>query len=123
MKYTVDDPPAQSKPETKYYTITDRMDALPAGLWGTSVTFTAEITDIPTGCQWHIKAPLGLIQKTTCTIEPAADPERGYCLVEEVEVIGSRLLTGTVISRISGECPGRHKRFADGLTKTESNTN
>lgn len=115
VKYTVDEPPPGGDPATKYYTVTDHMDALPAGLWDTTVSFKSEITDIPTGIKWFIKAPLGLAQTTYWTIEPVEDPGTGFCLCEKIEITCSRLLIGTVKSKCEGNYPGVHGKIVDKL--------
>jgi hypothetical protein len=113
VKYTTDTAPANSDPATKFYTVTDHMDALPAGLWDTTVSFKAEITDIPTGVKWVIKAPLGLTQLTMWTIEPAVAPETGFCLVEDIQITCSRLLVGTVKGKCEANYPGVHRKIIE----------
>jgi len=106
--------PASSKnPATKYYTVTDHMNALPAGLWDTTVKFESEITDIPTGVEWIIHAPLGIYQVTFWTIEPAPESEGRFYFVEDVTITCSRLLVGTVKGKCIENQPGIHQKFID----------
>ncbi|CBX91685.1 predicted protein [Plenodomus lingam JN3] len=110
-------------PQAKRYQVTDHMHALPAGLWGTTVSFLAEMTDVEDGVLWRIKAPLGLLQTTTWKLtrterleedeaKGVVDEERGeWSLVEEVEIKANRLLTGTVKAKCEENWPGVHGRF------------
>ena len=118
--YTVVDPPSDApNPATKYYKVTDNMHTLPRGLWDTTVTFGAEITDIENGCEWVIRAPLGLVQNTMWTLEPALDTdgteENTLCLVEDVSITCSRLLVGTVKGKCEENWQGIHARFVQHL--------
>lgn len=92
------------------------------------MSFTAEITDIENGVNWIVHAPLGLMQKTLFTVEDAGDKdseldekerEGRLVLVEEVELKCSRLLIGTVKSKIEGNWSGIHKRWIEHLEKVE----
>jgi len=94
------------------------MHTLPKGLWDTTVTFEAQITNTDDGVLWVIKAPLGLVQQTKWTIvrnaevgkgkEKAAEEDKSeWSLVEEVEIKASRLLVGTV----KGKCEENWRRI------------
>jgi hypothetical protein len=116
--YTTADPPADApNPKTKYYRITDNMQALPKGLWDTTVAFDAEITDIDNGVEWVIRAPLGLLQRSTWTVEPALEADGAAAeggalvLVEDVLISCSRLLVGTVRGKCEDNWRGVHARF------------
>jgi hypothetical protein len=89
------------------------MNALPAGLWDSTVKFDCEITDIPSGVEWIIHAPLGIYQVTSWTIEKAEEPEEGVYFVEDVSITCSRLLVGTVKGKCEANQEGVHKKFAD----------
>jgi hypothetical protein len=120
VKYTVDEPPSTAtNTATKYYTITDHMDALPRAIWDATVSFNAEITDISNGIEWVIKAPLGLVQTSVWTIEPAldtdGDADTKLCLVEDVVISCSRLLVGTVKSKCESNWSGIHAKFVQKL--------
>ena len=115
-------------PNTKRYKVTDHMQALPKGLWDSTVTFESQITNTDNGVLWVIKAPLGLVQNTTWTIvrnadvgrEAAEDGEAAenqgeLSLVEEVEIKASRLLVGTVKGKCEENWRGVHGRFVGHL--------
>ncbi|KAF2850187.1 hypothetical protein T440DRAFT_468864 [Plenodomus tracheiphilus IPT5] len=126
-------PADATMPQAKRYKVTDHMNALPAGLWGTTVSFTAEMTDIEDGVLWIIKAPLGLVQTTmwrlmrTDTlseedVKGVAPEERGeWSLVEDVEIKANRMLAGTVKGKCEENWSGVHARFTkhleEGLSK------
>ncbi|KAL5113625.1 hypothetical protein ACEQ8H_008490 [Pleosporales sp. CAS-2024a] len=105
-------------PNAKRYKITDHMHALPKGLWDSTVTFEAEMTDMEDGILWVIKAPLGLTQTSTwrClrTDSLAAEDRKGdgeWSLVEEVEISANRLLVSTVKSKGEENWPKTHAKF------------
>ncbi|KAI8936630.1 hypothetical protein NX059_007029 [Plenodomus lindquistii] len=127
--------PADSTiPNAKRYKVTDHMEALPAGLWGTTVSFTAEMTNVEDGVLWVVKAPLGLVQTTwwklvkTETLDEhdvkgVVERERGeWSLVEDVEIKANRMLTGTVKGKCEENWPGTHAKFVahlkQGLAKS-----
>lgn len=121
MSYTCDTAPADANPDTKYYTVTDHMEALPRGLWDTTVAFTAQLTNIEKGVHWRINAPLGLVQTSFWTVEreagagAGAEAEPPLWLVEEVEIRCSRLLVGTVRAKVEANSEGIHRKFVDRL--------
>ncbi|KAH5738362.1 hypothetical protein HBI17_187690 [Parastagonospora nodorum] len=115
-------PANPSNPEAKRYKITDHMHALPKGLWDSTVTFEAEMTDMEDGVLWIIKAPLGLVQRTTwrClrTASLAEEDRKGegeWSLVEDVEINANRLLVGTVKGKCEENWPGAHGKFVKHL--------
>lgn len=108
------------------------MRALPKGLWDSTVTFEAHITDVDEGIDWLILAPLGLRQTTTWRLVktdtlPSEDiaglefeGERGeHCLVEDVKIEANRLLTGTVKGKCQENWKGVHGRFVERLKRGE----
>jgi len=118
---TADPPPASPIPNTKYYTVTDHME-VPLGLWDSTVSFTAEITDVPTGIEWLIRGPLGLVQTTSWLIQASSTSEdedkKCLYLVEEVEIRCSRLLVGVVRTKCEDNWRGIHGGFVELLTKS-----
>lgn len=114
VSYETKPTPTSSKNLTaKYYTVTDHMNALPHGLWDSTVNFEAEITDIPKGVEWVIHAPLGVCQVTFWTIEPAPEHEGRFYFVEDVSITCSRLLVGIVKGKCIENQPGVHQKFVD----------
>jgi hypothetical protein len=103
------------------------MNALPKGLWDTTVSFEAEMTDIEDGILWVIKAPLGLVQQTTWRalktaslseedVGGVAEGERGeWSLVEDVEIKANRMLVGTVKGKCEENWRGAHGKFLQHL--------
>lgn len=130
---TLPSPP--SAPDTKRYKVTDNMHTLPKGLWDTTVTFEADITDTEDGIEWIIRAPLGLVQRTTWRVvrRESLGGEKGHVvlqagwtdgegegewsLVEDVEIKASRFLTGTVRGKCEENWRGVHGRFVGHLGK------
>jgi hypothetical protein len=113
-------PSDSSSPNIQRYKVTDHMNALPAGLWGTTVSFEAEMTDLEDGISWVIKAPLGLVQRTTwkCLKKDTLDDgeregEGEWCLVEDVEIKANRMLVGTVRGKCEENWKGAHARFLE----------
>ena len=114
-------------PDAKRYKITDHMNALPKGLWDTTVSFEAEMTNMEDGILWVIKAPLGLLQKTTWRalrtaslsgedIGGVAEADRGeWSLVEDVEIKANRMLVGTVKGKCEENWRGAHGKFVEQL--------
>jgi hypothetical protein len=102
------------------------MHALPKGLWDSTVSFESEMTNTEDGILWIIKAPLGLVQRTTwrcLRTESLADGDRvgaeaeasEWSLVEDVEIKANRLLTGTVKSKCEENWKGAHAKFVGHL--------
>jgi hypothetical protein len=96
------------------------MNALPAGLWDTTVKFDAHMTDLEDGVLWIIKAPLGLTQRTTwrcLRTEELGEEDRTegeeseWSLVEDVEIKANRMLVGTVKGKCEENWPGAHGKF------------
>jgi hypothetical protein len=134
--------PATSTSATKSYRVTDHMHTLPKGLWDTTVTFEADITDTEDGIEWIIRAPLGLVQRTTWRVVPraslkederrgedregildggkeGADGEGEWSLVEDVEIKANRVIVGTVRGKCESNWRGVHGRFLGHLKETK----
>ncbi|KAF2032418.1 hypothetical protein EK21DRAFT_87275 [Setomelanomma holmii] len=120
-------PTEAATPNAKRYKVTDHMHALPKGLWDSTVTFVAEMTDTEDGILWIVKAPLGLVQTTTwrcLKTEGLANADKGseagqreWSLVEDVEIKANRLLTGTVKAKCEENWKGSHSRFVEHLRR------
>lgn len=124
-------PSEESAPNTKRYKVTDHMHTLPKGLWDTTVTFESQITNTEDGVEWVIKAPLGLVQRTTWKLVRREDVGKGkekaseddaseeqkseWSLVEDVEIKASRLLVGTVKGKCEENWRGIHGKFVGHL--------
>ena len=95
-------PPSEATAEEyhcQWYSITDKVNYLPGGLYSGSVTFNACFHDLPDGLQSHIYAPMGLDMKGRWTLggslpgEPRQAveiglglPKTGLWLREDVEM-------------------------------------
>ncbi|KAJ4337230.1 hypothetical protein N0V87_004903 [Didymella glomerata] len=132
-------PSSASAPNTKRYKVTDNMHTLPKGLWDTTVTFEADITDTEDGIEWIIRAPLGLVQRTTWRVvkRETLSGEKGnvvgssagdwtdavgegeWSIVEDVEIKANRMLTGTVKGKCEANWRGVHGRFVGHLREAE----
>jgi hypothetical protein len=125
--YETLDPPANAPdPKTKYYKVTDVMHALPRGIWDTTISFNAEITNLEKGVLWVIRAMMGFNQTSRWLIEPAEEEDKAkepgctLVLIEDVELSGSRLVVGTAKRKCEENWKGVHGRFIDHLKKLEA---
>lgn len=105
-------PPAEATAEEyhcQWYSVTDKVNYLPGGLYSGSVTFNACFHDLPDGLQSHIYAPLGLNMKGRWTLggslpgEPRQAveiglgvPKTGLWLREDVEMKVNVVMGGFV---------------------------
>jgi hypothetical protein len=126
-------PPDVSAPEAKRYKVTDKMHALPRGLWDSTVTFEIDMTNTENSLIMVVKAPLGLTQRSEWKLVRAEDLGKGkgkaedgddegegkgkteWYLVEEVEIRASRLLVGVVKGKCEENWRGTHGRWVEGL--------
>ena len=105
-------PPSEATAEEyhcQWYSITDKVNYLPGGLYSGSVTFNACFHDLPDGLQSHIYAPMGLDMKGRWTLggslpgEPRQAveiglglPKIGLWLREDVEMKVNVVMGGFV---------------------------
>lgn len=131
-------PSDEATPDTKRYKVTDHMHTLPKGLWDTTVNFESQMTNTEDSLIMVIKAPLGLVQRSTWKLVRAEDLGKGkekvvveetegegidgkkeekseWFLVEDVEIKASRLLVGTVKGKCEENWRGIHGRFVEHL--------
>lgn len=111
-------PLVQPHIDAKYYTVTDHMTALPKGLYDSTVTFDAALTDTKNGTHWLIHGPLGYVQTTVWTIE---GEEEELELVETAKIEAKLVLAGMIKKKILGNSPGIHRRFLEELAKGHAN--
>lgn len=99
------------------------MHTLPAGLWDSNVSFDTEMTDLENGCDWVIRAPLGIYQHSKWLIENALETDGGeenkLCLVEDTSITCSKLLVGTVKGKCEANWKGTHGKFVERLAATD----
>jgi len=105
-------PPPNASPEEfacQWYSISDKVNYLPGGLYTGSVTFNGCFHDLPDGLQTHIYAPMGLNMKGRWTLggslphEPRQPveiglgvPKSGLWLREDVDMKCNMVMTGFV---------------------------
>lgn len=105
-------PPSEATAEEyhcQWYSVTDKVNYLPGGLYSGSVTFNACFHDLPDGLQSHIYAPMGLDMKGRWTLggslpgEPRQAveiglglPKTGLWLREDVEMKVNVVMGGFV---------------------------
>lgn len=105
-------PPSEATAEEyhcQWYSVTDKVNYLPGGLYSGSVTFNACFHDLPDGLQSHIYAPMGLNMKGRWTLggslpgEPRKAveiglgvPKTGLWLREDVEMKVNVVMGGFV---------------------------
>jgi hypothetical protein len=113
------------------------MQTLPKGLWGSTVTFEAQMTDTDDGVLWVVKAPLGLLQKTTWRLmkvnmlaendiksaNVAVEGDKGeWALVEDVNIEANRLILGVATGKCEASWRTAHGKFAKSLHEGEAKT-
>ena len=123
-------PSEPNTPETKRYKVTDIMQTLPKGLWGSTVTFEAQMTNTENGVIWINKAPLGLLQNTTWRLmkvdvlvendiksaNVAVEGDKGeWALVEDVNIEANRLILGIATGKCEAGWRATHGKFAKSL--------
>ncbi|KAL1853198.1 hypothetical protein Daus18300_011846 [Diaporthe australafricana] len=100
------------------YKVTDIVETMPKGIWGSSVESSYEFTNMELGLFARIKSPLNVVMDTFWTIEPSKDG--GLELVEACEIKCSRLLIGIVKSLNEGGWSKIHAKMLDRLKKEVS---
>jgi hypothetical protein len=127
-------PSDPSSPATKRYKVTDIMQALPKGIWGSTVTFEAEMTDTEDGVKWVNKAPLGLLQTSTWRLMRTdmvheadaananiiSEGDNGeWALVEEVLITANKLILGIAVGKCESSWKTTHGKFVKSLQEGE----
>lgn len=82
---------------TKNYSVIDRVEALPKGLWSSSATSRQELTDKDDGIAIIIRAPLGVVVKAVWTIKAEGE---GLVLNFVSDITASRFLAGFLTKRL-----------------------
>ncbi|KAF5006164.1 hypothetical protein FDECE_7439 [Fusarium decemcellulare] len=100
----------------KCYSVTDRVHALPAGLWDSDAVSTAEFFDLDRGVFVRMHCPMSVVIETVWQIREADD---GSCeIVEDVVISCSRLLVGVVKSSCEAGWKGVHGNMIEGLKRS-----
>lgn len=95
----------------KCYVVTDRVHALPAGLWDSDVVSRYEFVDIATGVFVRIRSPLGVVMESVWEVREKGEGGAGLELVEDIVITCSRLLIGTVKSTCDSGWQGIHLKM------------
>ncbi|CZT22277.1 uncharacterized protein RCC_08146 [Ramularia collo-cygni] len=111
-----DSPPSATPDEAEHmtwYTITDKINYLPGGLYSSEVSYKAGFYDLPVGLQTHVFAPAGVDIKSKWSVcgnapgEPREPPELGVnaprdglYIKEELDLRCNMFMTGFIKSNI-----------------------
>lgn len=103
-------PPAGRRPPA-VYEVTDRVHALPAGLWDSDVVSTYEFTDLEKGMFVRLRSPLSVMMETVWEVREVEGSPGALELVEEVNISCSRLLVGVIKGQCEGNWKGIHEKM------------
>jgi hypothetical protein len=96
--------------EPKCYSVTDKVHALPAGLWDSDVVSRYEFINIERGVFVRIRSPLSVVMESVWEIREKSGPE-DLELVEDIVISCSRLLMGTVKGTCESGWQGIHEKM------------
>lgn len=96
----------------KCYTVTDRIQALPAGLWDSDVVSKCEFFNLGSGVFVRMHGPMGIVIETVWQVREVGE---GCELVENVTIKCSRVLVGIVKSSCESGWRGVHGKMLDRL--------
>lgn len=99
----------------KCYTVTDKVHALPAGLWDSDVVSTYEFINLEKGVFVRIRSPMSVLMETVWEIKEG--PEGGLVLSEDILIKCSRLLLPIVKSTCESGWKGIHEKMVNELKK------
>jgi hypothetical protein len=99
----------------KCYTVTDKVQALPAGLWDSDVVSTYEFINLDRGVFVRIRSPLSTVMETVWEVR---ESESGQLeLVEDIVIKCSRLLVGVVKNTCEAGWKGIHEKMIAKLSE------
>lgn len=128
IKYEAIDKPMDPEPQLptdrglhgvaapKCYQVTDKVHALPAGLWDSDVVSTYEFINLEKGVFIRIRSPLNTIMETVWTIQEKKGGG-GYELMEDVVIKCSRLLVGVIKNTCEGSWRDIHEKMVAEMQK------
>ncbi|KKY35442.1 hypothetical protein UCDDA912_g04574 [Diaporthe ampelina] len=103
---------------TKSYEVTDELENIPKGIWGSTVVSTYEFTNIEYGVFSRVKSPLGVVINTRWDIKEGDDGKLD--LVQAAEISCSKPL----MSLVKGRCEaGWGKIHAKMLERLQNEAN
>jgi hypothetical protein len=109
-------PTATSTP--KCYQVTDKVHALPAGLWDSDVVSTYEFINIEKGVFVRIRSPLNVTMETVWEVKEG--PNGGLVLSEDILIKCSRLLVPVIKSTCESGWKGIHEKMINKLKETDA---
>ncbi|KAL7950715.1 hypothetical protein V8C42DRAFT_307306 [Trichoderma barbatum] len=106
--------------EPAYYSVTDKVHTLPAGLWDSNVESTNEFVNLEKGVFVRLYSPMNVVMETVWTVR---ENENGAIeLVEDVLIKASRLLVGTVKSMCSTNWTTFHGKIVNLMKESSSSS-
>lgn len=96
------------------YRVTDKVHALPAGLWDSDVVSTYEFINIERVVFVRIRSPMNTTLETVWEVEETEDGR--LALVEDVVIQCSRFLIGIVKGTCESGWQGIHEKMIGGLS-------
>lgn len=104
--------------EPAYYSVTDKVHTLPAGLWDSNVESVNEFVTLEKGVFVRLYSPLNVVMETVWTVKENGNG--GVDLVEDVLIKASRLLVGTVKTMCNTNWRTFHGKIVDVMKETSS---
>lgn len=104
--------------EPAYYSVTDKVHTLPAGLWDSNVESVNEFVTLEKGVFVRLYSPLNVVMETVWTVKDNGNG--GVDLVEDVLIKASRLLVGTVKTMCNTNWRTFHGKIVDVMKETSS---
>jgi hypothetical protein len=98
------------------FKVTDRVQALPAGLWDSDAVSTYEFINIERGFFMRIRSPLSIVMESVWQINDKDDG--AYEMVEEIVIKCSRLLIGVIKSTCDSGWEGIHAKMMAHLSES-----
>ena len=100
----------------KCYQVTDKVHALPAGLWDSDVVSTYEFINTEKGVFVRIRSPLNVSMETVWEIRQTENGK--WEMVEDVVIKCSRLLVGIIKSTCETGWKGIHEKMIGKLEQS-----
>lgn len=97
------------------YSVTDKVHALPAGLWDSDVVSTYEFINVERGVFVRIRSPLNTTMETVWEVRQTDDGAAE--LVEDIVIRSSRLLMAVVKSTCESGWQGIHGKMVEEMAK------
>ncbi|KAJ4394209.1 hypothetical protein N0V93_003426 [Gnomoniopsis smithogilvyi] len=101
---------------TSAYKVTDIVENIPKGIWGSSVESKYEFTDVERGLFCRLRSPLSVVLEALWEVRDAEDGD-GLELVEEAEITASKMLVGIVKGQSESGAAKIQAKMLDRLKK------